>query len=513
MSRGVLRLLAAFAIVAGSAGLTVATPEIASASSPITGAGSTWVQPALDQWRADVAKFGLQVNYQGVGSTSGRNFFVINQVDFAASEIPFLPDELNKLRAEHKTFQYIPDVAGGTALMYNLVINGRRVTSLNLDAPTIAGIFTGQITNWNDPKIAAQNRQLQLPDERIQPVIRSDGSGTSAKLADYLLHEAGSIWTPFARQNHLPSNLPVSFWPSFPGSVAQNGSDGVANYVANDHIGQGAIGYVETSYAILRQFPVASVKNGGGHYVQPTSQNLTVALSHATLNKDLTQNLTGVYNAKESNAYSLASYSYLITQTKGMDPSKGETLGRFILYIACHGQTEAAPLGYAPMPVNLVQAVFQAVGNIPGAPPPPNMNTCQHGSAPPVAIDGHGGGGGGGTTSGGTTSGASTTSSAAGTTGTGSGSASTSAGTTSTAASAAGLYPGYGDPNATLGINVTPLTAAERAASFNEASKQASYARSPSAVSLGLGGFALLALVFTPLFLQRRRRTVEEDGS
>ena len=510
MSRGVVRLLAVFAIVAGSAGLTVATPGIASASASITGAGSTWVQPALDQWRADVAKFGLQVNYQGVGSTAGRNFFVINQVDFAASEIPFLPDELGKLRAEHKSFQYIPDVAGGTALMYNLVINGRRVTNLNLDASTIAGIFTGKITNWNDPAIQNQNRQLQMPDERIQPVIRSDGSGTSAKLADYLAHEAPSVFNPYLHQYHL--TLPLSFWHDFPGSVAQSGSDGVANYVANDHIGQGAIGYVETSYAILRQFPVASVRNGGGHYVQPTSANLTAALTHASLNKDLTQNLTGVYNANESNSYPLASYSYLITQTKGMDPSKGETLGRFILYIACHGQTEAAPLGYAPMPVNLVEAVFQAVGNIPGAPAPPNMNTCQHGSAPPVAIDGHGGGGGGGTTSGGTTAGTSTTSSAAGTTGTGSGQASTT-GTTSTAASTAGLYPGYGDPNATLGINVTPLTAAERAASFNEASKRASYARSPSAVSLGLGGLALLALVFTPLFLQRRRRAVEEDGS
>ena len=89
MSRGVLRLLAAFAIVAGSAGLTVATPEIASASSPITGAGSTWVQPALDQWRADVASQGLAVNYQGVGSTSGRVFYYQDQIDFAVSEIPF----------------------------------------------------------------------------------------------------------------------------------------------------------------------------------------------------------------------------------------------------------------------------------------------------------------------------------------------------------------------------------------------------------------------------------------
>ncbi len=93
----------------------------ASAAGPtVTGAGSTWVQIALEQWRADAARFGLTINYQGVGSTAGRQFFIIDQTDFAATEIPFEPNEIEQLEQKGKSYQYIPDVAGGTALMYNL---------------------------------------------------------------------------------------------------------------------------------------------------------------------------------------------------------------------------------------------------------------------------------------------------------------------------------------------------------------------------------------------------------
>ena len=216
------------ALVAALLGATLVMPASASASGPtITGAGSTWVQIALDQWRADAARQGLSINYQGVGSTAGRQFYIQNQVDFAASEIPFLPSELVQLHGEHKSFQYLPDVAGGTAIMYNLRdASGHQVNNLRLSATTIAKIFTGQITSWDDPAIKADNPGLRLPSTHLTPVIRSDGSGTSAKLADYLAHEAPSIWNPFASSNSV--TLPVQFWPNFSGSVAVRGSDGMA---------------------------------------------------------------------------------------------------------------------------------------------------------------------------------------------------------------------------------------------------------------------------------------------
>src|SRR3954453_265504 len=245
---GAVRLRRGLLIAALFAGLVLVPAGSASASGPtITGAGSTWGQSALDQWRADAARQGLSINYQGVGSTAGRQFFIIDQVDFAASEIPFLPDEVNQLRQKHKSYQYLPDVAGGTAIMYNLRdASGQQVKNLRLSATTIAKIFTGQITSWNDPAIKADNPGLALPSQHLQPVIRSDGSGTSAKLADYLAHEAPAIWNPFASANTV--TLPVQFWPNWQGVFAVRGSDGMANYISNNSVGQGSIGYVEAGY-------------------------------------------------------------------------------------------------------------------------------------------------------------------------------------------------------------------------------------------------------------------------
>jgi phosphate ABC transporter phosphate-binding protein len=364
------------------AALNVAVPSVARASVTVTGAGSTWVQIALDQWRADVAQRGLSINYQGVGSSAGRQFFIINQVDFAASEIPFQPDEVQTLESKGMSYQYVPDVAGGTSFMYNLKDgSGNRVTNLRLSATTIAKIFTGQITNWDDPAITADNGGVAFPSQTLTPVIRSDGSGTSAQLSLYLAHEAPAVWNDFLAA-HPGLTTPVSEWPPFDGSVAQRGSDGVANFVANDAIGQGSINYVEYGYATQRGFPAAYVHNVSGNYVLPTSNNVATALTHATLNTDLTQNLGAVYTAPEANAYPVSSYSYLITRTTGFDPDKGNVLGQWMIYIACDGQQESAVLGYSPLPPNLVQDVFDAVGRIPGAPAPPAMSDCNNPTIP-----------------------------------------------------------------------------------------------------------------------------------
>jgi phosphate transport system substrate-binding protein len=341
----------------------------------VVGAGSTWVQIALDQWRADIARQGLTVNYQGVGSSAGRQFFIIGQVDFAASEIPFQPDELQELQQKGKSFQYLPDVAGGTSLMYNLHDpSGARINTLRLDATTAARIFTGKLSSWHDPAIQALNPGLAIAENSIIPVVRSDGSGTSAQFSLYLADQAPSVWNTFAGSTGCPA--PCSQWPPFPGSEQQNGSDGVANFVANDAVGKGAIGYVEAGYAFGRSFPVASLHNAAGFFTQPTYSNISTALRHATLNPDLTQNLTAVYMAPEVNAYPMSSYSYMITQTSGFDPAKGFVLGSWLIYIACAGQAEAAPLGYSPLPVNLVQDVFNQEQRIPGAPRPPPLDAA-----------------------------------------------------------------------------------------------------------------------------------------
>ena len=350
----------------------IATPALtttAFADTPtVEGAGSTWSQIAVDQWRADVkSRLGLKVNFAGTGSSTGRALYYQGKVDFAVTEIPFLDNEVKILKGSNKSYQYLPIVAGGTSLMYNLVdVAGRQVKNLQLSPASIAGIFTGEITNWSDPKITADNGGNKLPSKAIVPVVRADGSGTSAQFSAFLASEESAIWKKFAAANGRSGSSGTSDYPNFQGAVAQSGSDGVANYVANRSTGVGAIGYVETGYAIQRGFPVAAVQNAGGKYVLPTPANVAKALEKAKLNKDRTQILTGVYRNTSATAYPISSYSYMVTPTDGLNPAKGAVLSKFMQYFACDGQQKASVLGYAPLPPNLVQVVFDAIQDLPG---------------------------------------------------------------------------------------------------------------------------------------------------
>ncbi|MGH2772741.1 MAG: substrate-binding domain-containing protein [Actinomycetota bacterium] len=354
----------------------------------VSGAGSTWSEIAVQQWRADVARRGLNINYQGNGSTSGRQFYITDQVDFAVSEIPFDATEVNQLNGKGKSYQYLPIVAGGTSFMYNLSdAAGKRITDLRLSGETLAKIFTGVITKWNDPAIAADYGGVVIPERQgssseIIPVVRSDGSGTSAQFSAYLWKRYPGIWADFARRTGI-RNEPTSYWPGppqFPSAKPQAGSEGVANFVADDQIGRGSINYVEYGYAKARGRPVVQVKNQAGNFALPSAGNVAVALRHATFNPDQTQNLDGVYTAAEPSAYPVSSYSYMITPTaeKDLDAAKGNVLGKFILYFACDGQKSAEALGYSPLPPNLVQADFDAVTKLPGGPTPPPMSECDN---------------------------------------------------------------------------------------------------------------------------------------
>jgi phosphate transport system substrate-binding protein len=498
------RLIAMFGIGAlvSLASTSVAGPlaQHASAASypTVLGAGSTWVQIALDQWRADIARQGFSINYQGVGSSAGREFYINNQVDFAASEIPFQPDEIPALTAEHKAYQYIPDVAGGTSLMYNIdAPDGVRINNLRLDADAAGKIFTGVITTWQNPEIEALNPGLQIEQTTIIPVVRSDGSGTSAQFSLYLQNQAPTIWNAFAAKYGCPA--PCSIWPPFPGSTQQNGSDGVADFIADNQIGEGSIGYVEAGYAFARGFPVVNLENHSGHYTQPTANNVATALRHATLYSNFTQNLIGVYNAPESNAYAMSSYSYLITPTTNIDPAKGFVLGTWLIYIACAGQREAPLLGYSPLPPNLVQDVFTQEQKIAGAPKPPPITpqTCPNPTVTTSSTTGgHTGGGGSKRTGGSGTRTVTTTATPAPT-------ASTAPTTTTTGGT--GTTPTTSTSGSTQPKAIPVLTASEVQASFALAETDVKDAVTPSTAPLFLTGAILLILLFAPVLLVRRR--------
>ncbi|WUD75599.1 phosphate ABC transporter substrate-binding protein PstS [Streptomyces sp. NBC_00510] len=358
-----------------------ATPATAATHVPIAGAGSTWSQNALDQWTANVQQYDMRVSYNGTGSSDGRNHFRNSTVDFAVSDIPYgLEDSGVADPPPSRKYAYMPIVAGGTSFMYNLTIGSRRVTDLRLSGEVIAKIFTGQITTWNDPAIKADNPALAstLPARPVVPVVRSDGSGTTAQFSAWMSKQYPSLWDDYCRRagRSTPCGT-ASVYPAVPGGtfVRQAGSNGVSGYVAQSR-NVGTITYVEYSYAALTtRFPVAKVLNKAGYYVAPTAQNVAVALLKARTNEDsswpdyLTQALDGVYNSTDPRAYPLSGYSYAIVPTKvehNFTLQKGESLGAFAYYFLCQGQQHVDKLGYSPLPINLVQAALNQVRRIPG---------------------------------------------------------------------------------------------------------------------------------------------------
>lgn len=369
--RGIRRLMTPVAaVVAMLLAVGFASPAGAASYEVITGLGSTWSKNAIDQWKTNVAaNYGMTVNYNGEGSTAGRRAYIEGNVDFAVSEIPFQtrPEDGSAPEVPPRGYAYMPIVAGGTAFMYHLVIGGKRVTNLRLSGEVITKIFTGAITKWNDPAVQADNPGLAMPDKSIVPIVRSDGSGTSAQFTLWMSKQHGGIWTAGMR----------SQFPTPANGKALKGSDGVAGYVSQNY-GEGSITYVEYSYAIESGFPVAKVLNKADYYVEPTANSVAVALLQAQINQDqaspdyLTQILDGVYNNGDPRTYPLSSYSYMIVPTEVKPPAvftekKGATLGAFASYFLCEGQQQAGDLGYSPLPMNLVLAGFEQIKRIPGA--------------------------------------------------------------------------------------------------------------------------------------------------
>lgn len=379
------RLLAAVAVVAGTALAAAPAAHASGGYVPISGSGSTWSQVAIDAWRVDVKGSGLNVNYTGNSSTAGRLDFIRGGNDFGVSEIPFQlhPEDGSLPEISQRPYAYLPIVAGGTSLMYHLTVGGRKVTDLRLSGETLTKIFTGVIQRWNDPAIT-QDYGHQLPNEPIVPVIRSDGSGTSAQFSLYMSKRYPALWNAFCVK-YAHATPPCGLYSFYPGGFspyvkAQNGSNSVANYVASSYA-EGAITYVEYAYAKALGYPVVKLLNAAGYYTSPSASNVAVALTKAQINPDLTQNLDAVYTNPDPRTYPMSSYSYMIMPTTTAAPfnvDKGRSLSTFVNYFLCQGQNKAPNLGYSPLPLNLVQAGFAQVLRMPGHVNPPAIAQCNN---------------------------------------------------------------------------------------------------------------------------------------
>ena len=295
----------------------------------ITGAGSTFVQPLVNAWTPALGNaFGYTVQYSGVGSGAGIAAITNKQVDFGASDAPLSPAQQD---ACADCIQ-IPWALSATSVVYN--VPGAPV-HVNLDGAAISKIFLGQITNWNDPAIKALNKGASLPDLKITPVFRSDGSGTSYNFTDYLSSVNGEWKT----------KIGVSTQPAFPAGQGARGSSGVAGLVSRT---QGAIGYVDVAYAIANHLKFAAVRNRAGKFLYPSLRRIEAAA--AAFPKVPANNELHIVDPPKRAAlgYPISTYTYVIVHKNS--PHAAE-LRKLIFWALTQGQNKqfAAKLTFAKL--------------------------------------------------------------------------------------------------------------------------------------------------------------------
>jgi phosphate transport system substrate-binding protein len=323
----------------GSSGSTV--------KATLNGAGSTFAAPIYQQVGADLKSQGLTVNYQGVGSGAGVSQFSAGTVDFAGSDPALTPDDKAAIKKGEPI--QVPFALGAITASYKLsgVDSG-----LKLDGATLAKIYLGTITSWDDAAIKAQNPGVNLPGTKITVVHRSDSSGTTKGFTQFLA-------------NYSPE------WKSGPGvdkdikwpvGTGAKGNDGVAAAVKQS---DGSIGYVEQAYALQNGFTFADVKNKSGKYVAPTIESTSAAGEGLDVPADLGVSTIDAVNPA---AYPIVSQTFAITYADpckaGIDATKAKGLKQLMTYLLGTGQDTIKKLSYAPIPASLKtkdQAVVDAM--------------------------------------------------------------------------------------------------------------------------------------------------------
>jgi phosphate transport system substrate-binding protein len=309
----------------------------------ITGAGATFPYPIYSKWFDEYAKVdpSVRFNYQSIGSGGGQKQIIAQTVDFGASDGPMSDQNLAKAPGK---ILHIPTVAGADVITYNLPGN----PTLKLDGPTIANVFLGIVTKWNDPAIAGQNPGVTLPGSDIIVVHRSDGSGTTYIFTDYL-SKVSPDW-----KSKAGANTAVK-WPT---GLGAKGNEGVSGQIQQT---PGAFGYVELVYATQNKMPVAELKNAAGNYVSPTTDSITAALASAQIPDDFRFSMT---NAPGAGSYPIAGVTWLLVYQKQASAEKGRKMVEFLNWALTKGEDMAAPLDYAPLPQELRDRVLKRVSEI-----------------------------------------------------------------------------------------------------------------------------------------------------
>ena len=309
----------------------------AQAASTITGAGATFPYPIYSKWAYTYnQKTGVKLNYQSIGSGGGIKQIKAKTVDFGASDAPLKPEELDQAG-----LMQFPMIMGGVVPVVHL--SGIGANKLKLSAATLADIYLGKITKWNDPKIAADNAGLPLPNANITVVHRADGSGTTWIFTNYLA-KVSSDW-----KQKVGNDTAVQ-WPV---GLGGKGNEGVAAFVGKI---EGAIGYVEYAYALQNKLASVQLKNREGHFVTPTAENFQAAAAGADW-----AHAKGYYvvltDQPGASSWPITGASFILLHKTQQNAEQAKNVLKFFNWSYHNGTQDALALDYIPMPPTVVKMV------------------------------------------------------------------------------------------------------------------------------------------------------------
>lgn len=334
----------------------------ATSAAPVTvlGAGATFPAPLLQTWTVQYNKLypAVTINYNPIGSGGGIQQVAQKTVDFGASDAPLTDSQL----AGAPGLLLMPETLGGVGVTYNLSKFGiSNSTALKFTGEVMAGIYMGDITNWNDPAIAALNLGVQFPNQQITAVHRSDGSGTTYAFTDYLSNVNSKFKSTVGTSTSVQ-------WPVDKAGtgVGASGNAGVAGATFNT---PGAFGYVDVIYAVQKGLGIGAVKNQAGNFVTPTLDTILSAAAASTGTPNASDLRMHIVNAPGAQSYPISTYTYiLVYKDMSANPSttqaKAAALAKFLWWIVHDGQQYSEGLIYAKLPQNIVAADEQLLKSL-----------------------------------------------------------------------------------------------------------------------------------------------------
>ncbi|MGH7531387.1 MAG: phosphate ABC transporter substrate-binding protein PstS [Gemmatimonadales bacterium] len=322
----------------GIVGALAGAPAAAPAQVRLNGAGATFPNIIYQNWILTYNQQfdNVEINYQSIGSGGGIRQFSDRTVDFGGSDAPMTDSAITAIDGN---VLHIPTVLGAVVPTYNLPGLSQPV---RFTPDVLADIFLGTITSWNDPRLTSINPGARLPDQDIIVVHRSDGSGTTFVWVDYLT----KVSPEWARRVGRGTSVR---WPV---GLGGRGNEGVT---ATTRQTPGAIGYVELGYAIILKMPVGVVRNKSGNWITPTIESVTAAAAGAM--EDMGPNTdfrVSITDPAGPQAYPIASFTWLLLRKQYPEAAKARELVKFVWWALTEGQAKAAPLGYAPLPKELL---------------------------------------------------------------------------------------------------------------------------------------------------------------